>query len=216
MSQKVFSYNSDISKNAYMNWRVDCNLLDPGAKDWNFSILASSYSDASLALCQIALDNNRDKKADSLVFPILYCADQAIELYIKAIIRIVDDLQAGNQTVSATHDLRQLKSEIVSRIRKKEGGKTKGLDKHLKSLTDYIDELYGIIGQTGNKKNAQSKMDFARYPVSTDGVPHFYISTKENVVVDLEAFKYQLTEAFESLESLYDMYSAEREAIRWG
>ena len=134
--KNIFSYNSNINKNAYMNWRTKSD--DPAH---NLYIMASSYADGATALIDVILDDNKDKKADSLIMPIFYSIDQSIELYIKAIIRRIEEQLGEDISIYKEHDIKKLQSQMKGKIKKVEK-KTAGLEKHLKSVSDYIDELY--------------------------------------------------------------------------
>ena len=71
---ELFSSNCDIRKNAYLNWRT--RQGDPA---YNLHIMASNFADSALTLINAVLQDNTDKKADTLIMPILYSIDQAIE-----------------------------------------------------------------------------------------------------------------------------------------
>ena len=129
----LFSYNSDIRKNAYLNWRTDHN-----DQIGNLCVLGDDFATGAEQLMNSILENNSDKKADALIMPIMYCIDQYIELTTKAVIWLVEDLLGEARSKITTHDIAQLKQTMVSRIKKKET-KTAGLEKVLQPVTDYID-----------------------------------------------------------------------------
>lgn len=207
MSEALFSYNSDIGKNAYMNWRTD-------KKDQthNLYVLASDFAEGVTTMINAVLLDNRDKKADALIMPILYSIDQSIELYIKAIIRLLEELSGGPISNYKHHDIAMLKNTLVGKIREKQTT-TKGLEKHLKPVSDFIDELYSKIKCTGENGKDVIKIDFARYPFDTEGNPHFYIEEPENVVIDVENLSSKFEEIRNCLESLYLTYEAEKENL---
>lgn len=62
--------------------------------------------DAALSLADKCLADNTDKKADELIFPILFNADQSIELYLKAIIWELNRLEEKDDDFPTGHDLR--------------------------------------------------------------------------------------------------------------
>lgn len=94
----IFSYNADISKNAYLNWRIAGHNIAG-----NLTILAESFENAAKELMQSVLRDNRLKQADSLIFPIMYSVDQSIELYLKAIIYNIECLTTGQTIVTLPH-----------------------------------------------------------------------------------------------------------------
>ena len=180
MNKDIFSYNIDIDKNAYLNWRTDRN-----DNAHNLYVLASDYADGAITLINCVLVDNRDKKADALIMPIMYSIDQSIELFLKAIIREIEELEGTTISNYKTHDIYELLKTMVAHIKKKEV-KTKGLEKHLEPVTSFISELYKQIKLTDEKGHTSLNIDFARYPISPDGSPHFYVESIENVVIDVE------------------------------
>lgn len=205
MTTPIFSYNADIERNAYLNWRTDKN-----DQSSNLFVFASDYADAAIALINTILEDNRDKKADALIMPILYDIDQSIELYIKAIIRRIEELNGNQISVYKTHDIYALERELVSKIKRKEST-SKGLDKHLSPVTAFIDELYQKIKGKVDNGRVEINIDFARYPFNVDGVAHFYINEDDNVVIDVENLGHRFSKIRDSLEALYLMYDNEKE-----
>lgn len=67
--KKIFAYNVDIDKTAYMNWRTR-----PHQPIHDMMIIADGYMKAAIMLAQDCLQDNMDKKADIVVFPILFSA----------------------------------------------------------------------------------------------------------------------------------------------
>ena len=205
MSKSIFSYNSDINKNAYLNWRTEV-----GNQTYNLYVLGDSFADAACLMMDAILQNNTDKKADSLIMPIFHSIDQSIELYMKAIIRLIEILEGSKPTNQTSHDIEMMKNSMLSSI-KKHKIKTKGLEKALKPVTDYISELYEKIKIINEKGKPEIKIDFARYPIDTEGKPHFYIAALENVVVDIENLKERYSKVRDSLCGIYYMLEAEQE-----
>lgn len=76
----IFSYNVDINKTAYMNWRTDKHDHIK-----NIITVANGFMESSLISAKEVVNNNHSKRADIVIFPILFNANHAIELYLKAI-----------------------------------------------------------------------------------------------------------------------------------
>ena len=76
--EQVFSYNADIEKTAYMNWRTRQHQ-----PIHDMIIIADGYMKSAIMLAADCLQDNKDKKADIVVFPMLFAANHAIELYLK-------------------------------------------------------------------------------------------------------------------------------------
>ncbi len=200
----IFSYNQDVSRNAYLNWRID--VLDNAE---NFYVLASDYADGAIALMNTVLADNSDKKADGIIMPILYCIDQSIELYLKAIIRKIDMI-GEDEPKRVTHDIRKLLNQLISLINIKETN-TEELNDALDPLKCYIDELYSKIQIVGKDGHTKPGIDFARYPISTEGISHFYINSDDNIVIDVENLGMRFDEIRETLDGLYLLYDSEME-----
>jgi len=79
--KNVFSHNVDIDKTAYMNWRTSRH-----DHIYNMIVIADGFIHSAIILAEAALADNWDKKADSIVYPMIFKANHAIELYFKSIV----------------------------------------------------------------------------------------------------------------------------------
>ena len=142
-----------------MNWRTrqDQPIYD-------MLIIADGYMKAAIMLGKNCLEDNRDKKADIVVFPILFSVNHAIELYLKAINWSLNILLKKNESFCGGHDIRQIWNIVKKRISEFE-----------------IDKEHNAHVKIKN-------MDFSRYPLNSDNEEHFYIENKKNEVVDLKMF----------------------------
>jgi len=197
-TKNVFSSNLDINKTAYLNWRMDED------SEGNLAEMANGFYLSARVQIDAILEDNSDKKADSIIFPILYAIDQSIELYLKAIIRLIERIEDGKANNYTTHDIAELLGNLKGKIKRKEAT-TKGLQKHLSSVQLYVDELTAHF--SGDDKKV--KMDFARYPMDAKGIPYCYVKSRENVTVDVEYLHQQLEDMHTALEALYLQYSVE-------
>ena len=59
----VFSYNSDIDKTAFLNWRT--KKREP---IHNMNVIADGYMQAALELAKTCLADSFHKKADAIIF----------------------------------------------------------------------------------------------------------------------------------------------------
>ena len=207
MQKKLFSYNVDISKNAYLNWRTS---KEDVAKD--LEVLAEGFATAALLLINKALEDNSDKKADIIIFPILYSIDQSVEVYLKAIIRMIETLNGGAVNSYTTHDIQSLLNTTLGMMKKREAT-TKGLSKHIEPLKKYIDELYALIKVKDQDGKETLNIDFARYPIDTVGEPHFYVKDSKNVVIDVENLLHRFEEIKDCLSSLCSYYENQLEGV---
>ncbi|WIL44914.1 hypothetical protein QP042_00735 (plasmid) [Bacillus bombysepticus] len=202
----IFSYNTDIKKNAYMNWRT--TSYD---HIHNMIVVAEGFKDSALLLVKDILIDNADKKADNLIFPILFNANHSIEVYLKAICWTQNLLLNKNDTFEGNHNLKGLLTKVVNLENELNSGDKKEFCKILKNLKAYIDELYEKIERTVKDKKGNDKtihdITFCRYSLNNDLEPQFYINTLDNVVVDLENFLTVFEEIFNNLDSLSVYYT---------
>ncbi|CEG27139.1 hypothetical protein [Bacillus sp. B-jedd] len=208
----VFSDNIDIDKNAYINWRIERH--NPIK---NMLTIADGFMESSIMLAEQALKDNRDKKADIIIYPILFSANHAIELYLKAIGWTINILLENDKRVEGGHDIQQILNVVKSRVNEFEIDKDrkKAFKELINNLENYIKELFLKIETKDDGKN-KDNMDFSRYPFDTKYVSHFYIETFDNVVVDLENFVERFKEIGQNLNQiashyLYDFLLAENE-----
>ena len=148
----IFESSGDINKNAYLNWNTDKHDTAH-----NFYVLAKDFEEAAITLMKAVLENNKDKKADSLIMPIFYCIDQSIEVYLKAIIQLRNHALNIQEKIYNKHDIYTLFEKMRDKLDSKES--IDDFEKCFKALSSYIEELYKYIKPTENSK---LNMDFAR------------------------------------------------------
>ncbi|MGR6342647.1 hypothetical protein ACU5CE_33450 [Priestia megaterium] len=202
----VFSYNIDIEKNAYMNWRThrhDHRL--------NMITLADGFSSSSITLAKQALSDNHDKKADILIYPILFNANHAIEVYLKAISWSLNILTKTNKEFIKNHSLIDLLNDVKKLVGQFENNTEtiSYFNEMINPLEKYLDELYSKIETLKSDGKKRYNIDFSRYTLDIKGEPQFYINEFDNVVIDLENFCERFKTIFENLSTtarhyLYD------------
>lgn len=201
--EKVFSYNADIEKTAYMNWRTRQHQ-----PIHDIIIIADGYMKSAIMLAEDCLRDNKDKKADIVVFPMLFVANHAIELYLKAINWSLNMLLEEKESFCGGHDIRQIWNTVKKRMTRfeTEKGRRKQFKEMTKELEAYIAELYDKIDKDHNANAKMKNMDFSRYPFNTDDKYHFYIENYENEVVDLEVFAEVFDTIGDNLSSIAGYY----------
>lgn len=147
--KEVFSYNLDINKTAYLNWRTYTHQ-----PIHNFQILAQGYIKAAIDLAQECIDNNIDRKADILIFPMLFSANHGIELFVKSICWSLNILLGYKSSYKENHDIRGIWLTAKQKI-KEFGFETTGSNEcdfynMIKTLEVYLDELSVKIGKGGD------------------------------------------------------------------
>ena len=104
----IFSYNIDTNKNAYLNWRTDKH-----SHINNMITVAKGYMKSSILLTEQILADNWSKKADIIIFPILFNANHAIELYLKAITWTLNILLDKPMKIEGQHNIKQILKRCV-------------------------------------------------------------------------------------------------------
>ena len=205
--KSIFSLNTDWDKNAYLNWRMSSDQRH------NFNIIARGYLHAAIDLVTTCLADNSDKKADELIFPILFNSNHAIELYLKSIMWSLHWLLDSSETYSSGHDIRQLFQTVCKLIKhycqEYDTDKFSTFKDQTKNLKEYIDELYLFLHPDNNgiPENKES-LDFSRYPIQSDKkTPYIYANnTDKNITVDLPNFIERLQEIGDNLDSFADYF----------
>lgn len=199
----IFSYNADINKNAYMNWRT--NQHQPIQ---NINVMAEGYFQSAILLANQCLFDNSDKKADAIIFPILFVTNHAIELYEKSICWSLNILLGHNSKFKENHDIRgnwlTAKNKIIE-FGFDIGREKVEFEKMIVPLEAYVNQISTKI-MDDNINTAYYNIDFSRYPLNNRNKYHFYLKTYDNVVVDLENFIYIVENIKNCLESLADYY----------
>lgn len=177
----------------------------------NMIVVAEGFKDSALLLVKDILIDNADKKADNLIFPILFNANHSIEVYLKAICWTQNLLLNKNDTFEGNHNLKGLLTKVFNLENELNSGDKEEFYKMLKNLKAYIDELYDKIERTVKDKKGNDKtihdITFCRYSLNNDLEPQFYINALDNVVVDLENFLTVFEEIFNNLDSLSVYYT---------
>jgi len=192
MEQRIFSNNEDINKIAFLNWRTSMHE-DIG----NMLALAEGFLDSAIQLAKDCLNNNDDKKADILIFPILTNANHGIELYLKSLIWTLNRLLKSELKIEGSHNIQQMYQTVEAKIESlKDADWLSHFRKQNLNLAEYIEELFDLISVTEKKDN----MDFSRYPLTNKYENHFYIDRLDNVKIDLENFVERFERIKESLD----------------
>ncbi|MCH4888946.1 hypothetical protein EZV73_15235 [Acidaminobacter sp. JC074] len=196
----IFTYNSDVNKTAYLNWRTDKHDALG-----NMISLADGYFKAAITLSENLLNDNRNKDADVIIFPMLFSVNHGIELYLKVLIWEYNILLKNDMKFDKIHDIKQLYNVVEKRMIAFEGDKDQR--KKFRQLTlglkKYIDELYENIEL---REKSNDNMDFSRYPFNRSFENHFYADDYMNKVVDLENFLIRFKEIGENLDSITSHY----------
>lgn len=201
-----FSYNREINKNAYLNWR----FTSFGDIESEFYELGESYMKTAMLILEECLIDNSDKKADVWIFPILFNTVHSIEVYLKGfnsqmqrLMKLEIDKELSESKIEKGHDIKRLCHQAIAHFDKyieqssiidTKSTETKEKKTELKFLLKFIKNLYE---QTDD-------MSFMRYSIDNKKKePQFYseMTNSENIVIDLEIFKIWIDRIFDILKS---------------
>lgn len=192
----IFSRHPVIDKMSFVNWRTDSDSIIG-----NTRVLADGYFRAGITLTKICIRNNRDKKADVFIFPILNNLNHGIELYLKAILWNVNESMGMGRKMEGKHNIRQIYQTLKSRIGQAPCNiSSKQFGERTAELRAYLDELYTRI--KANDKN--DKMDFSRYPFGHQFENHFYVDQMGTIEIDLVNLRKRFETIQLQLETLSD------------
>jgi hypothetical protein len=192
--QPIFSRNADYTKIAFVNWRIS-----KGAGISNLLVLGDGFLRSAIEMGRVCLIDNRDKKADIFIFPMLANANHGIELYLKALIWILNKLIGSNSKIEKGHNIKQLYETVRAKVKLyKESMDVRTFNRNTAGLRLYIEELFSKLEAT----NYNDKMDFPRYPFDTEYENHFYVTALGTVDIDLENFIIRFEAIHEMLDTL--------------
>lgn len=202
----IFRYNEDIEKTAYINW-----LTKKHEAINNYEVLAKGYFKSAKILIEKCLDDNEDKKADIIILPIIFCMNQGIELFEKALYFSLNSLLGYKGKPNTTHDIRELwnavKQKIIQYGFDSSAGRDKGdFNNMIRIFEKYLDELNNVV--TMNQPNDLNLyITFSRYPYTNKSDEQFYIADSyNNQVVDLEQLQVYCNEIYSCLDRLSGYY----------
>lgn len=187
---EYFDLDGNISSTAFLTWRFDSK----NEIETKFYQLGKVYFETALEMIRTCLADNRDKKADVWIFPILFHIVHGIEIYLKGfnsqyrILTKLSKFEFQETKIEGQHDIQQLCNISLSLLRE---NKDKDLLNEFRFIKQFIDILY-----------AHTKdMSFARYPLASDKTDQFYVGQDSNISIDLEVFTAWVNRLFTILEN---------------
>jgi len=88
----IFTKNKNVNVTAFMNWRVEGH-----SPILNMLNIADGFMSSGIILAQNCISDNTWKKADIIIFPILTNVNHGIELYLKGLIAVLNELLDNGQ-----------------------------------------------------------------------------------------------------------------------
>ena len=172
-----------IRNNAYLNWWFDHRNKDKEIQvAWDFFNLGKAYYGNAVTSLSLIIDShNMCDIADKLIFPILFGFWHGTELLLKSCLILAErETETGKRYSKNTHDINQLFSELMSRL------KLKGFkEKDFSSLKSILDDF----------KSKNALCTFMRYTVDDKWNDQFFVeltASGENTCINLPEFTEKL------------------------
>lgn len=199
MEINIFKGPGTHNDHAYLNWRYSTFTKYPYDK---FDIMAESYFDATQILLDNIIQNNYDKRADSVIFSILFSFHHYVEVKIKAIMNYYVYLDSNNKALikylgtqkngdtvlkpypDNEHNIYRLYKELTKIIKFSNLTKIEKSDKRFIYLQSYLEQInkYQIFRDS-------PQLDFTRYPIGKKEKNYFYTNTEKNITISPINFK---------------------------
>lgn len=196
---------SFTNQRAYLNWRMS---KDDRAS--NYAAMGEGYSHAALRLIDSLLEDNVGHDADAVIFPVLFCAHQSIELYLKAT-RIAAHEATGINPWKVkndnTHDLERLLSSLNSCI-----------DNDQEKLkrnpgTAPLFDLIDLLRTVGDDKAGGYFVDFARYPEKGPGQLYLFVND-DKLVFELLEIRKLIDDGCSFIKGYFSLWQERADCVR--
>lgn len=192
------------------------NALDP-ILNWRLSMydsisgknytMADGYYKSSIFLINECLVNNNDKKGDIWIFPIMFCVNQFIELYLKGILtqlKQIDSSESSDWNINiseGSHNINILSKKLYEYQ-----------NLNLKHFLEPIEQLQVIVDFTEIlSKQEGFDFTFARYPTAKNNSKtkksqpnkrQFYNNSYENCGLNLRLYLQWVKEIHNILDGI--------------
>lgn len=173
-----------------LNWRIGrCDNVAGS----NYQ-MGDGYYEACVFLIRECLNNNGDKKGDAWIFPIMFCANQFIELYLKGVVTQIEQIKTNRNSdwdidiTKGSHDIKNLAKKLYKEQEKNTYPMLAPLTE-LQVVVDFTEIIF---------EKDQFDITFSRYPTSSNrdkktkniqpNKPQFYNVNYENCGLNLKLF----------------------------
>ena len=197
-------FDTYYSTDPILNWRLGKHDSISGA---NYS-MADGYYECSVFLINECLANNQNKKGDVWIFPIMFCVNQFLELYIKGIITQIKQIKFSKKSdwnidvFEGAHSINDLSKELYVYQRDNHKHMLAPLDK-LQVIVDFTEILFEQEG---------FDITFARYPTAINkdkktkkerpNKHQFFNSSYENCRLNLRLYLQWVNEIYDILDGI--------------
>lgn len=111
-----YAYGKNLDSIAYISWKFNFSY----EKENDFDIMSNAYFECALELINKCIEDNKDKKLDTGIFPILYNISHSLELKLKSIFLYIQKKLESSKTNHNWIDLiRDIKGYYIEENQKK-------------------------------------------------------------------------------------------------
>lgn len=154
---------------AFLNWRMNSSKSGN-----NFKETGEGFFVSAIVQMEKCLEENSDRKADGMIFSIFFNIIHALELYIKAMIKICDDYGFLLQIRTHSHNIVSLINDFETKIQTRQGCYNKACE-NFTEVKRFVDLIFTYTQDP----------TFSRYPFDVNDNMQFYVKSNKNIVVDL-------------------------------
>ena len=156
---------------AYLNWRMHGTHESIKYKE-----IGEGFFISAIIQLERCLEDNSDRKGDALIFSALFNLTHALELYLKALIKLCEENGIVLSINTVTHNISTLNNEIKTKLQSVNNGLFLIGCKDFDYITKLIDYIFSYTQDP----------TFARYPFDNRDNEQFYVNSSKNIVVDME------------------------------
>ena len=170
-SSYYLSNQRDQQNYAFISWR-----MRDGNDSQKYVEQGEGYFVSSIILLEQCLLENRDRKGDGVIFPILFNIEQGIELYLKGFIYLIRENGASVNFKINVHNIKQLLFNFTDTI---SSWSSNYADIACCNF-DYVNRLIDLLFEK------TTDCTYARFPFDNSGNGHFYVNSSENIIIDMK------------------------------
>lgn len=190
-----YTYGKNLDSTAYISWRFNFSY----EKENDFDIMSNAYFECALELINKCIEDNKDKKLDIWIFPILYNISHSLELKLKSIYLYIQKKLEPSKTNHNWIDLiRDIKGYYIQENQKEMSFKKKMNEQFILSLEIAEHFLECLLSKSED-------VTFIRYPVDKKNNEFFYNKSEENVVIDLILLRNEFILSYYLLNFIVEM-----------
>ena len=190
----------DQPKYSYLNWRMHGTN-----ESCKYKEIGEGFFVSAIVQLERCLENNKDRKGDALIFSVLFNLTHALELYLKALIKLCEEKGITLSINTKTHNIIKLNNELKTNLQSANNGLFLIGCKDFDFITKMIDYIFSYTQDP----------TFARYPFDTRNNEQFYVNSSKNIVIDMEKLCEWIKASFSILDRNYINLQGEIDAQKY-